>query len=306
MVSFSKELTDKQLSFIKNKLRKYQIKSNNEYIVFAAEYLKTKIYIYTTKKILVQGKNVDEVLEFLTIKKPINSCSTTNSPSKQDDISYIGCDETGTGDVFGGIVCVAAYVPNKEVQILKNLGVTDSKKLSDDQIIQIVNDIKKLNLKIKYASCELIPEKYNELYAKIRNANGMKAYCHNIALTTLVEQLHNQKNISIAKNTKIVMDQFTPSDKYYNYLKQLKINSTIQPIDIFVTKAETKYIAVAIASILARYIFIVQMGNLSKQFGKKIPFGASNPLIKKMISQTDKKALPNFVKMHFKTISESN
>ncbi|MDE7433733.1 MAG: DUF3378 domain-containing protein [Mycoplasmoidaceae bacterium] len=138
MVSFTKQLTQRQFEFIKSKLNKYKIATKSEYIVFAAEYLETKINIYNSLKIVVQGKNVEKVLEFLTIK--------VNKPEVIDETScsYIGCDETGNGNYFGGVYCVAAYVHKDSVARLKELGISDSKNYTDEQIIKIMNNLRKV------------------------------------------------------------------------------------------------------------------------------------------------------------------
>ena len=65
----------------------------------------------------------------------------------QLDISSVGSDEVGTGDYYGPIVVTASYVNKDDIPFLTELGVKDSKKLSDEQILKIVPKIIK---KIKY------------------------------------------------------------------------------------------------------------------------------------------------------------
>ena len=59
--------------------------------------------------------------------------------------------------------------------------------------------------------------------------------------------------------------------KYYEYIKYSK---NIEKDITFETKAESKYPAVAVSSIIARYSFLVKMTALSKTIGKLIPKGA--------------------------------
>lgn len=44
-------------------------------------------------------------------------------------MSIVGSDEVGTGDFFGPMTVVAVYVDAKQIPLLKELGVKDSKKL---------------------------------------------------------------------------------------------------------------------------------------------------------------------------------
>ncbi|MDE6477239.1 MAG: ribonuclease HIII [Mycoplasmoidaceae bacterium] len=304
MVSFTKQLTPKQFDFIKSKLSKYQIPKTTEHMIFAAQYLQTKIFIYKTMKILVQGKNVEKVLQYLTIKKPIEI------DDQYGEISYIGCDEVGTGDYFGGIVCIACFVPKKDEQTLKRLGVVDSKKLSNEEILKITRKVtelqgeKKIGIEVGYKSVE--PKEYNILYDKCKNANVIKAICHNNALSDACKLLKKNKSYKLGKNVKTVMDQFVNKNKYYEYLnKNCKPNS-ISEVNIFETKAESKYISVALASIIARAFFINQMNKISQDLGIQVPFGSTDPKIKKIASCIGRAYLNRYVKLHFRTTKELN
>lgn len=55
-------------------------------------------------------------------------------------MSILGSDEVGTGDYFGPMTVVAVYVDAKQIPLLKELGVKDSKNLNDAQIAEIANN----------------------------------------------------------------------------------------------------------------------------------------------------------------------
>ncbi len=296
MVSFSKQLTDKQFEYISKRMSKYEIVVTNIYVAHAYEYDKTKVYLYKSKKLLIQGKSVDKILKFLNI-------SVTKQPTTKLPIncSFIGCDEVGTGDYFGGIVCTACYIPVEHEQTITKLGVNDSKKLTSIKIHQIydelINLLKFKKINIKFDSAILSPEQYNNLFNKLKNANAIKAYCHNAAINRLLEKVDKNKNI------KIVLDQFVNEKKYYEYLKKAKVKT--QKIDILTTKAESKYLAVALASIISRVLFENQMKELSTKAKVKIPFGSVDQTVKKVARKLGSK-LPKFAKLHFKITNELN
>lgn len=305
MVSFSKQLTDKQVSFIKNKLKKYQLPSKNKYAVFYADYLQTKIFIYTSKKILIQGKNVERVCEYLTIR--VNNKGT----EPLTDCSFVGCDEVGTGDYFGGIVCSACYLNKKDEQKVKELGVADSKTLSDEQIINITNKIYRMidNQEIDcwISTVYIPPSLYNQMYKNTKNANMIKTICHNMALENLKKWLDDHD----IKDYKVVLDEYVNKSKYDEYTKLIKrelkgVIKNIVPIDIFTPNAESKYVCVALASMSARTRFLYEMDGLSKKLKMKLPLGSSNDEIKKVAYSIDDKTLPNYAKTNFNIFKKIN
>ena len=92
------------------------------------------------------------------LKKVEVSNSENKEKTKKEDIyidpkiynsSSIGSDEVGTGDYFGPIVVTAAYVKKEDIPYLEEIGVKDSKKMTDEQIMKVVPKFIK---KIKYKS----------------------------------------------------------------------------------------------------------------------------------------------------------
>lgn len=55
--------------------------------------------------------------------------------------SHIGSDEAGIGDYFGPITAGAAYITQERIPELKQIGVKDSKSLSDEEILAIAKEI---------------------------------------------------------------------------------------------------------------------------------------------------------------------
>ena len=88
---------------------------------------------------------------------------------------HIGTDESGKGDYFGPLVIAGFFLPDGQAHVLKELGVKDSKKLSDNRCREIAET---LTAGYPHAIVAIGPEKYNELYAKIRNLNKMLAWGH--------------------------------------------------------------------------------------------------------------------------------
>ena len=176
-------------------------------------------------------------------------------PASIGTMSIVGSDEVGTGDFFGPMTVVAVYVDAKQIPLLKELGVKDSKNLNDEQITAIA---KQLLHVVPYRSLVLHNEKYNELFDKGNNQGKLKALLHNKAITNLLAKM------APTKPEGVLIDQFTQPDTYYKYLAKQK---QVQRENVyFATKGESVHLAVAAASILARYSFVKQFNELSKSW----------------------------------------
>lgn len=177
--------------------------------------------------------------------------------------NQIGSDEVGVGDFFLPMIVVAAFVRSKDLKILKEYGVTDSKKISDKDIIEIGDALSK---KFFISKLTLSNEKYNEMLSKGENLNSMKAKMHNRALLNLYKQFPETKNIFV--------DQFVKPETYFKYLNDAN-EPQVRNIT-FRTKGESFYPCVALASVMARYAFLKEKEKLESQYNLVIPFGANS------------------------------
>jgi ribonuclease HIII len=203
---------------------------------------------------------------------------------------HMGSDEVGTGDFFGPMVVCAAFVNTEHERFLKQLGVGDSKSFTDDAIRKMATIMVPL---IPHRHVVLMPEYYNKLYAKYPNLNQLKALLHNRAITELLEQ---------TGPVPVVMDQFVHEKKYYEYLADLPhVHRKIE----FHTKAESTFIAVAAASILARYYFLESWLILERQLKQSLPKGAGalvDAAASRLFATMDKQHWGNYAKLHFKNL----
>ena len=121
-MSFTIDLNNKTSKIIINKYNDYSLPTSNNYTLFRAKFNNSTITIYKTNTLLIQGSNsrstyeiICDILGIIPMEKKI-----TNEPLVVST-SSIGSDEVGTGDFFGGITVVAAYVPEDKLILLKNL-----------------------------------------------------------------------------------------------------------------------------------------------------------------------------------------
>ncbi len=278
--------------------RAYQKVNDGEYIIFQAYYSGTTITIYQDKKFkhkvvfmgedaLIEAKNWDpnaEYKEKTTVKAQGWLCTD----------NQIGSDEVGVGDFLLPIVVVAAFVRGRDLKMLEEFGVKDSKKLTDEKIREIAPLLLK---KFFVSRLTLDNEKYNELIAKGENLNSIKAKMHNRALLNMFKKFPDTRNIFV--------DQFVAESKYFAYLNDPNEQKIINIV--FKTKGETYYPCVALASVIARYAFLLERDELNKKYKTTIPFGASNKVndfAKKFVAKYGVEELNKIAKINFANYRE--
>lgn len=96
---------------------------------------------------------------------------------------------------------------------LKELGVQDSKALTDEKIIRIA---KAILPHVPYSLLVLHNEKYNELQQSGMSQGKIKALLHNKALQHVLDKIGPEKPDAI------LIDQFAESGIYYRHIAQQK------------------------------------------------------------------------------------
>ena len=273
-----------------------------QYAVFQADDGDTVVTLYESGKCVFQGRDADLAADFWIETERINSRSaqvTSTEDKKEKEkterriplrISSIGSDEVGTGDYFGPIVVTASYVDKANIDFLLELGVKDSKKMTDTEIKKVVP---KIIEKIPYHTFILSNSQYNKLYNSDMNMNKMKAILHNKVLS----EFQNKEKYHYDY---IVVDQFENPKSYYNHLQ----DASFKVYNItFLTKAEDECLSVACSSLISRYIFLRELDKMSKNLGMLLPKGA-NPQVDaagiEIVKKFGQDKLTEIAKLNFK------
>ena len=261
--------------------------SKNPYIRYFLRLPQATVSIYTSGKVLLQGEGAEKYASFFGYQV-LEQTSGQNLP-------LIGTDEVGNGSYFGGLAVVASFVTPDQHDFLRKLGVGDSKTLTDQKIRQIAPILKD---KIQHQALLLSPSKYNEVIGDRYNAVSVKVALHNQAIYLLL-----QKGI---QPEKIVIDAFTSAKNYDKYLAQ-EANRFSNPISLE-EKAEGKYLAVAVSSIIARDLFLENLENLGRELGYQLPSGAgtaSDKVASQILQAYGMQGLNFCAKLHFKNTEKA-
>ncbi len=198
----------------------------------------------------------------------------------------IGVDESGKGDFFGPLVIGALLASEEENDFLQNLGVRDSKLISDNKLLTIDE---RLRDHFPTAVLVIMPEEYNQKYEVIKNLNKLLAWGH----ASIIDQILIDNEADLA-----ISDKFGKSELIENELR--KIDRTIE-IKQFV-RGES-ILQVAAGSIIARAAFLRTMSKLSSQFKFDIPRGASAKVDeagRQLVDIYGVSTLKKLAKLHFK------
>lgn len=201
----------------------------------------------------------------------------------------IGTDEVGKGDYFGDLVVAGVYLGEGGDALAAELGVKDSKKLSDKKVCELAKD---LALAFPHETVRISPAKYNDLYEKMGNLNQLLGWAH----ARVIENLLPRTGAGL-----VVSDQFGN----VSVLESALMRAGRQVRLVQITQGE-RDLAVAAASILARATFLQRLAALSREVGVNLPKGASHvlPTGRQLYAEGGLPLLRTVAKLHFRTTAE--
>jgi ribonuclease HIII len=199
-------------------------------------------------------------------------------------VRVVGLDEAGKGDYFGPLVVAA--VAGSEAE-LRPLGVADSKTVSDKRTLALASQI---HTAFPVEVITVYPEKYNELYARMRNLNKLLAWCHAQALEHLLSRVDVDQ---------VIADQFASPDVLQRALKERGREANLLQMH----RAES-HATVAAASLVARGEFLTRLEGLARKWNVELPKGAGAPVDaagRRIWAAGGADLLRRVAKLHFKT-----
>lgn len=282
-----------------NKIKEFFLKENckfseQQYAFFKAISSDYSAVFYNSGKLVIQGKEISAVVkkfsDCFSIK--INNMSQNNTEEEIADKNYIGVDESGKGDYFGPLIIAGVAVNDELKKVFSELGIKDSKQLTDEKIAKLALQIQK---QAKWSIVTINPQKYNELYLKFKNLNKLLAWGHARVIENLLEKA--------PECTLALSDKFAKDDKVIENALMVK-GRQIKMVQR--TKGESD-LAVAAASIIARAEFVSKMRFLSHSYKINFPKGASDKVLetaKLFVEKYGKTRLNEVSKLHFKTTQQ--
>lgn len=262
--------------------------STPPHTIFSAKKKGVICTLYQSGKMVVQGKDRGPFLEFYLEPEVLGSFEFSHPMAALDTSPRIGIDESGKGDFFGPLCIAGVFAKEEDFSILKEIGVKDSKSISDGPIRKIAQQIKS---RLTYHVVRINPPKYNELYSSFGNLNRLLAWGHATTIEALVEKSGCRR---------VIIDQFANEQVVINALERKKLE-----LDLTQRHRGEEDLVVAAASILARQAFLDGLDHESKLLGLTLPKGGGEATIqigKQIVRDFGVAKLRTVCKQHFKNL----
>ena len=264
--------------------------SKPPYTLFSGKKKGISVSLYQSGKLMVQGKDMAEFMEFYIEPEILKSFNFSHPEEYADMTAHMGSDEAGKGDFFGPLCIATVYADRETISKLMKMGINDTKKMADKKTLEIA---KKLKQEVVYHVVKIGPEKYNNLYSKFKNLNSLLAWGHAAA----IDQVYQKSQCK-----KVIIDKFASDSLISSAVKRKNKDLEL----ILRTKAEED-VVVAAAATLARATFLWALEDLSKLVDHKLPKGASQLTKNAAINicrNQGVETLEKVCKKHFKTYEE--
>jgi ribonuclease HIII len=245
---------------------------------------------YLTGTLVLSGD--ENSLLFSRLARLIAGADDLTGESPRTNSPWVGVDEAGKGDYFGPLVVAAVYSDKTILRRLRETGVRDSKKLSDDKVRDMASKLE-AGIGGSINVIELMPASYNQLIDRFKRENKTLNDLLAWAASTAIKDLKKKKEFS-----RVIVDQFAKE----HYLdRRLAGTSGLDVLQIPRGESDP---AVATASIIARARFLRRLKELEKRFGTVLPKGASAQVLeaaRTFIKKHGRGRLSAVAKVHFKT-----
>src|SRR5881296_3747445 len=271
--------------------------SPKEYTLLFARKNKLSVAVYEKgPKVLVQGRNVEEFVQFELEPKVLGEAKLGYEEVHLPEMfePHFGVDESGKGDFFGPLVIAGVYVDRGIAHNLLDAAVQDSKRIGSDARIRALAQTVRKSANGLVETVLIGPQKYNELYGKFGNLNKLLGWGH----ARVIENLLAKKSDCPRSLSDQFADPRMVEQSLLRHGRKIDIEQR--------TKAESD-IAVAAASILAREAFINWLERRGKELGLRLERGASanvKETAKKVVEMSGPGALRGLAKVHFRTAHE--
>ena len=251
-----------------------RVRPKSEYESLRVKDGKISIVVYTSGKVVHNGtKESQQVIDAILKKEQVYDY-------------IVGSDEAGKGEWYGPLVVEGVALTPDLIMECRRMGVRDSKSIAKQQLMNLAQKLVKLKFPRKLVI--LKPEVYNSKYKEFQNEgktlNDMLAWAHSAAIKDLLKEIK-------FNNAKVVIDKFDFQKTEYRLSSVDRTNLEI----IQKTKGESE-ISVALASIIAKYIFEREVDELNQKFA--IDLRNTTP------AEIEQKILPLVAKLHFKNVKK--
>lgn len=259
--------------------------------VFLARAEKLVVSLYESGKVVIGGgdRQLEREVRWYLAKLGAGGEALPEGLAGVSGKTRIGTDEAGKGDYFGPLVVAGVLLDERAEKELLAHGAKDSKKLSDQRVMALERQVKRILGAGRWEVLRIDPERYNTLYAELGDLNRMLAWAHSRLIENL---LAAHPECALA-----VVDEFSARS-----LREALMNKG-SAIRVVQSVRGERDAAVAAASILARGEYLRRMEKLGNEYGMEFPKGATAVIgpARELVGRCGKEVLQKVAKTHFRT-----
>lgn len=202
-------------------------------------------------------------------------------------MDILGIDEAGRGSVLGPLVIAGVVIPDKKENILDNMGVKDSKKLTPERREILSRKLKKM---FEWDTVIYSASDIDSLRAKGVNLNE-------------IERKGMQELILKLKSDRVIVDAVDVKPERFQDKLERATKANVKAEH----KADDTYIEVGAASIIAKHTRDVAIAEINRDFADMGGIGSgypSDPTTKKFLSNYTYNEMPDFVRKSWSTVAK--
>ena len=202
-------------------------------------------------------------------------------------MDILGIDEAGRGSVLGPLVIAGVVIPDKKENILDNMGVKDSKKLTPERREILSRKLKKM---FEWDTVIYSAQDIDSLRAKGVNLNE-------------IERKGMQELILKLKSDRVIVDAVDVKPERFQDKLERATKANVKAEH----KADDTYIEVGAASIIAKHTRDVAIAEINRDFADMGGIGSgypSDPTTKKFLSNYTYNEMPDFVRKSWSTVAK--
>ena len=303
LASYTCSLDDAQVVALEAHLQEHGFEMREvPYARFGGKRDKVNVVLYESGKLVVQGKGTREFVEFVLEPEILKEARLGYEAELNPEmmVARIGVDESGKGDFFGPLCIAGVYVNESVCRALVEAGVRDSKRISSDKrIVALAEAIRKAPGCV-WSVVPVGPESYNRLYGKMGNVNRLLAWGH----ARVIENLLEKGAAMDPSPVRAISDQFAATKATVE--KALLAKG--RELELVQRHKAESDLAVAAASILARYEFVMRLAALGGEMEVELPRGAGKLVdvaAKALVDQHGEAGLNQVCKLHFRNAARA-
>lgn len=269
---------------------------------FAAEKDRTQIVFYESGKLVVQGRDAKDFVEFVLEPEILREARLGYEAVVQPErfLPRLGVDESGKGDFFGPLCAAGVYVNEAVLRAWRDAGIRDSKAVSSDRRVAELARLIRETPGCVFTVVTVGNEAYNRLHAKLGSVNRLLAWAHARVIENLLLQRHRMQPPPV----RAISDQFA-RDPGTVGRALMSLGREIELVQRHRAEADP---AVAAASILARDEFVRRLARLEQEFGLPLPKGAGpavDAAARDFVARHGAEKLARVAKLHFRNAARA-